>query len=65
MSENVSVHEARELRLMALLHQGRMESWQALSLVADNQEVAKVCLDHAHAHAKHRAAVLRKLNEEQ
>lgn len=57
--------EAGELQLMIDMHQQRMESWQKLSRLADNKEVAKVCLDHAYAHAQYRGMFLRKLNEEQ
>jgi hypothetical protein len=64
MSETISFHEARELRLTALLHQGRQESWARLADLADNAEVAKVCRDHANAHAQYREMVLRKLTEE-
>lgn len=51
--------EAGELTLMAQLHEERCASWQRLSLLADNAEVAKVCLDHAHVHAQHRGRILR------
>ena len=56
--------EADEIRLMIDMHQQRMESWQKLSRLADNKEVARVCLDHAYAHAQYRGMFLSKLTEE-
>jgi len=53
--------EEREINLMIDLHTQRMESWQALSRLADNKEVAKVCLDHAYAHALYRSQFTAKL----
>ena len=65
MSENVSVHEARELRLLAMLHDGRAKSWDRLADLADNAEVSKVCADKANAHRQHQLRFLAKLDEEQ
>ena len=65
MSETVSVHEARELRLLAMLHDGRAKSWDRLADLADNAEVSKVCADKANAHRQHQLRFLAKLDEEQ
>lgn len=63
MSETISDHEARELRLLAMLHEGRAKSWDRLVDLADNAEVSKVCADKANAHRHHQLRLLAKLEE--
>jgi hypothetical protein len=62
MSSPDLYEEPREIKVMAMLHQDRAASWERLSELADNAEVARVCLNHALVHHSHRERFLSKLS---